>query len=59
MRLYVPHTLVIENALARAIEERGEDGGSSNQQQRYQGLLADSISMESSRKPMETVWRSV
>jgi len=58
-RMYVPHTLVIENALARAIEERGEDGGSSNQQARYQSLLADSISMEASRKPMETVWRSV
>jgi hypothetical protein len=57
--LYVPHLLVIENALARAIEERGEDGGSSNQQQRYQSLLADAISMESSRKPMETIWRSV
>jgi hypothetical protein len=58
-KLYVSHMLVIENALARAIEERGEDGGSSNQQQRYQSLLADAISMESSRKPMETVWRSV
>ena len=57
--LYVSSMLVIENALARAIEERGEDGGSSNQQQRYQSLLADSISMESSRKPMETIWRSV
>ena len=58
-KLYVPHMLVIENALARAIEERGEDGGSSNQQQRYQSLLADAISMEASRKPMETIWRSV
>ena len=57
--LYVSSMLVIENALARAIEERGEDGGSSNQQLRYQSLLADSISMESSRKPMETIWRSV
>jgi len=57
--LYVSHMLVIENALARAIEERGEDGGSSNQQQRYQSLLADAISMESSRKPMETIWRGV
>ena len=57
--LYVSHLLVIENTLARAIEERGEDGGSSNQQQRYQSLLADAISMESSRKPMETIWRSV
>ena len=57
--LYVSPMLVIENALARAIEERGEDGGSSNQHQRYQSLLADAISMESSRKPMETVWRSV
>ena len=58
-KLYVPHILVIENALARAIEERGEDGGSSNQQARYQSLLADAISMESSRKPMETIWRGV
>ena len=58
-KLYVPHMLVIENALARAIEERGEDGGSSNQQARYQSLLADAISMESSRKPMETIWRGV
>ena len=57
--LYVPHELVVENALARAIEERGEDGGSSNQEGRYQRLLADFISMESSRKPTETIWRSV
>ncbi len=58
-KLYVSHMLVIENTLARAIEERGEDGGSSNQQARYQSLLADAISMESSRKPMETIWRGV
>ena len=58
-KLYVSSMLVIENTLARAIEERGEDGGSSNQQARYQSLLADAISMESSRKPMETIWRGV
>ena len=57
--MFVPDMLVVENAVARAIEERGEDGGSSNQQQRYQNMLADFISMEASRKPMETVWRSV
>ena len=57
--MFVPAMLVVENAVARAIEERGEDGGSSNQQQRYQNMLADFISMEASRKPMETVWRSV
>ena len=57
--MFVPDMLVVENAVARAIEERGEDGGSSNQQQRYQSMLADFISMEASRKPMETVWRSV
>jgi len=57
--LYVPAMLVIENAVARAIEERGEDGGSSKQDLRYNSMLADFISMESSRKPMETVWRSV
>jgi len=58
-RLLVPHLLVIENTVARAIEERGEDGGTSNQQQRYQSLLADYVSMEASRKPMETIWRGV
>ena len=58
-KLHISSMLVIENTLARAIEERGEDGGSSNQQQRYQSLLADAISMESSRKPMETIWRGV
>ncbi len=58
-RLYVPAMLVIENAVARAIEERGEDGGSPNQQLRYQSMLADSISMEASRKPIETIWRAV
>ena len=57
--MFVPDVLVVENAVARAIEERGEDGGSSNQQQRYQSMLADFISMEASRKPMETIWRSV
>ena len=57
--MFVPDVLVVENAVARAIEERGEDGGSSNQQQRYQNMLADFISMEASRKPMETIWRSV
>ena len=57
--LYVPAMLVVENAVARAIEERGEDGGSSKQDLRYNSMLADFISMESSRKPMETVWRSV
>ena len=57
--MFAPDMLVVENAVARAIEERGEDGGSSNQQQRYQNMLADFISMEASRKPMETVWRSV
>ena len=57
--VYVPPMLVVENAVARAIEERGEDGGSSKQDLRYNSMLADFISMESSRKPMETVWRSV
>ena len=57
--VYVPSMLVVENAVARAIEERGEDGGSTTQTLRYNSMLADFISMESSRKPMETTWRSV
>jgi hypothetical protein len=57
--VYVPAMLVVENAVARAIEERGEDGGSSIQTLRYNSMLSDFISMEASRKPMETTWRSV
>ena len=55
----IPYQLVIEGALALAINERGEDGGSNSQEVRFRNLLADYISLEAARKPYETIWSAV
>jgi hypothetical protein len=49
----VPDVLVVQNAYARALVERGEDGGlnSSEAYQLYRGMLADYIALESTRYP--------
>jgi hypothetical protein len=49
----VPDFLVVQNAYARALVERGEDGGlnSSEAFQLYRGMLADSIALEGTRFP--------
>ena len=49
----VPDFLVVQNAYARALVERGEDGGlnSSEAYQLYKGMLADQIALESTRYP--------
>jgi hypothetical protein len=49
----VPDFLVVQNAYARALVERGEDGGlsSSEAYQLYRGMLADSIALEGTRFP--------
>jgi hypothetical protein len=49
----VPDYLVVQNAYARALVERGEDGGlnSSEAYQLYMGMLADQIALESTRYP--------
>lgn len=49
----VPDTLVSQNAYARALVERGEDGGlsSSEAYQLYRAMLSDYISMEATRYP--------
>jgi len=49
----VPDTLVVQNAYARALVERGEDGGlsSSEAYQLYRGMLADQIALEGTRYP--------
>lgn len=49
----VPDFLVVQNAYARALVERGEDQGlnSSEAYQLYRGMLADSIALESTRFP--------
>ncbi len=59
--LYVPDEPVILNAYARAVVERGEDGGldSNEAYALFRRSLANHISIELSRHPEETVWRAV
>jgi len=49
----VPDTLVVQNAYARALVERGEDGGlsSSEAYQHYRAMLSDQIALEGTRYP--------
>jgi hypothetical protein len=49
----VPDYLVVQNAFARALVERGEDGGlnSSEAYQLYRGMLSDQIALEGTRYP--------
>jgi hypothetical protein len=49
----VSDSLVVQNAYARALVERGEDGGlnSSEAYQLYRGMLADQIALEGTRYP--------
>jgi uncharacterized ParB-like nuclease family protein len=60
-RLYVPTEPVIYGALARALAERGEDGGiqSNEMYAMYQQSLGDAIAIESSRYIEEGEWISV
>jgi len=55
----VPYQLVVEGALARAISERGDDGGYTEQEGRYTRILGDYISNEAGLRPEETVWYTV
>jgi hypothetical protein len=49
----VPDVLVVQNAYARALIERGEDGGldSSEAMLFYKAMLADYIALEGTRYP--------
>jgi len=55
----IPAQLIIEGTIARAISERGEDGGMQDQEMRYQRLLSDYIAIEAGQKPYETIWQAV
>jgi len=48
--------LLVEGVLARAISERGEDGGMPDQELRYRNMLADLIAIEAGHRPFETIW---
>lgn len=54
--LLIPAPLVVEGTIARAISERGEDGGFMEQEQRFRSTLADYIAIESGQRPEETIW---
>jgi hypothetical protein len=51
--ILMPSELVVQNAYARALVERGEDGGlsSSEAYQLYKSMLSDYIAMEATRYP--------
>jgi hypothetical protein len=59
--LLVPSEPVILGAYARALVERGEDGGlnSSEAYGLYRSSLADAIAIESSRYIGEDAWEAV
>ena len=59
--LKVPHEPVIFLAYAKALAERGEDGGlaSSEAYALYKTSLADAIALESGRYEEESAWRAV
>jgi len=60
-KLYVPKEPVILGAFARALVERGEDGGlnSSEAYALYRSSLADHIAIEASRFIEEETWEAV
>lgn len=57
----VPDVLVVQNAYARALVERGEDGGlsSSEAYQLYRMMLSDYIALEASRFPDYAAFEAV
>lgn len=59
--LLVPKEPVVHLAFAKALVERGEDGGeqSSEAYALYRQVLADAIAIESSRYPEEDSWEAV
>jgi hypothetical protein len=55
-QILIPGNLLVEGALARAISERGDDGGYAEQEQRYRSMAADLIAVESSQRLDEMIW---
>ena len=55
-QIQIPALLLVEGALARAISERGDDGGYVEQEQRYRSMASDLIAVESSQRLDEMIW---
>lgn len=54
--IQVPATLIIEGVVARAISERGDDGGYQEQEARYRSMASDLIAAESNQRLDEVTW---
>jgi hypothetical protein len=52
----VSDKIIVEGVLARAISERGDDGGYVEQEQRYRSIMADYIAIESGQRMDEITW---
>jgi hypothetical protein len=59
--LLIPSDPVVAGAFARALVERGEDGGLSSSEAYglYKGILADRIAIEQARSPEYDMWEVV
>jgi hypothetical protein len=54
--IQIPALLLVEGTIARAISERGDDGGYIEQEQRYRSMASDLIAVESSQRLDEMIW---
>ena len=50
---------MIYGTVARAIEERGDDGGLMAAEERYRSHVSDLIAIEANRRPNEIIWTGV
>ena len=59
--ILVPAKPIVLLAFAKAVEERGEDGGNSSQYAYGTGMkmLADEIAYDAARRPEDTIWYPV
>jgi hypothetical protein len=59
--IMVPFRPIVLLAFAKAVEERGEDGGNSSQYAFGTGMraLADEIAYDAARRPEDTIWYPV
>ena len=55
-RILIPSDIVVEGVLARAISERGDDGGYAEQEMRYRSMLGEFIAIESGQRMDEVTW---
>jgi hypothetical protein len=55
-QIQIPANLLVEGVIARAISERGDDGGYIEQEQRYRNMASDLIAIEASQRLDEMIW---